>query len=331
MNERDKGSRDTEQRILKIIAKHAIEHPGKKIGKAALAAAVGITRQALHRYYSHLNPYITGEKHSSEVLADEAKEEIFSTGFKKLNLLESELASIKAEMEEKVGLIKSEYITSLMKSDLSLHDADGLRARLEAQSLHNGVLINKIKSLEAQLTAARLDSKEIIRPSSLGLGQLNIFDINLKNIFEQYQVHCDKVKLDGDKVRLVQEAISRAEKNGYLKGATLVLFIDRYICSFNKFCEDFRMQRNGIFVIVRCPIFSFLQLKSLILAKLDIDTAVKVFFPWCDTESVIKAQRAFYFSNVPSHEIALADKLPNLVIPDQRVNEMVLYRVKQGQ
>lgn len=327
----EKGRSDTEQRILQLIANHAIEHPGKKLGKAQLAAAAGITRQALHRYYSHLTSYISGEKPVSDLLDSVAKEAVFSTGIEKLKALEAELEAVKAGIDKKIKRVRDEYITSLMKSDLALHDADGLRARLEAQSLHNDILINQIKSLESALTAAKLDSRERAASVISVSSNVTVFDINLKKIFEQYQVSGDKARLDAEKVAAVQGAIARAHDSGALEDATLVLFIDRYMCSFEVFCKNFKYQRNGKFVIVRAPIFSALQLKSLVLAKLGGETPAKIFMPYCESASVAKAQRAFYFAHVPLHEIALADKLQVHTMLGNRVNEVVMYRIEQGE
>jgi hypothetical protein len=217
-----------------------------------------------------------------------------------------------------------------MKSDLALHDVDGLRARLEAQSLHNDILINQIKTLEAELTVLKLEKRHLLPKQSAGWDNTSIFDVNLKRIFDAYQTSGDAAKLDREKLKAVQDAIVRAQKASSADAA-IVVFIDRYLCSFDMFCKDFKSQRNGNFVIVRAPVFSTLQLKTLVLSKLDIDTPVKIFSPYCESQIVAKAQRAFYFSYVPEHEIALADKMQSMSISDPRVNEVVTYKIEQGE
>ncbi|MFM0597280.1 hypothetical protein [Paraburkholderia dilworthii] len=315
---------------MQLIASHAVKHPGKKLRKAELAAAAGITRQALHRYYAHLEPYISGERPAADRLDTDSKDAVLSTGIERLRVLETELQALKAGRDKEIERIRTEYVTSLMKSDLALHDVDGLRARLEAQSLHNDILINQIKSLEVALTAAKLDRLE--QPAAAhGRGEARVrsFDIDLKRLFDSYRRHGDKSRLGKEKLQAVQTAVANARKAA--RDATIVIFIDRYLCSFNVFCRDFASQRNGDFAVVRAPIFSLLQLKTLVLSKLDVDIPVKIFLPYCESNGVAKAQRAFYFSYVPEDEIALADKLQGMSISDARVNEIVSYRIEQGE
>ncbi|CAH2911795.1 MAG: hypothetical protein CPSOU_2062 [uncultured Paraburkholderia sp.] len=330
MSEHSKGSIDTEQRLMQIIASHAIKHPGKKLLKWELAAAAGITRQALHRYYGHLEPYISGEKSVSEELDDDGKNTALSTGIERLKILEAELVSLKAGKDKEIARVRAEYVTSLMKSDLALHDVDGLRARLEAQSLHNDILINQIKSLEAELTALKLARRDAAPAQNAALGTVMACDVNLKKIFTAYQGSDDTTKFEEEKLKAVLEAFARAKKVGPAD-ATIVVFIERYLCSFEFFCKNFHGRRSGNFVIVRTPIFNALQLKTLVLSKLSVDSPVKIFLPYCESKSVAKAQRAFYFPYVPEHEIAIADKIQGMSISDPRVDEIVTYRITQGE
>jgi hypothetical protein len=321
----------TARRLIELIVEHAVNSPGKKLRKAELAKAAGITRQALHRFYSHLGPYITGEKPVSELLGDSSDNQVLSTGLERIKDLEGEIAALKSDMEERISKVKADHITALMKSDLALHDIDGLRARLESQSIHNDILVKKIRGLEAALTTAKLDAIEVSKSTKSKIqSDIVAFDIAVSKAFEQFRESSDKAQLDNAKTKAVREAVVRAWDK--LRGAApiVVLFIDRYLCSFEKFCNRFGYERNGRFAVIRAPIFSFLQLKTLVLSKLDPSARVIIVVPFCDSPSVSKAQRSFYFSHVPEHEFELADKMATSSITDPRINEVVMFRVNQG-
>ncbi len=331
MNNPVNTNNETARRLIELIADHAVNSPGKKLRKAELAKAAGITRQALHRFYGHLDPYITGEKSISELLVDSSESGLLSTGLERIKTLEAEIAALNSEMEKRIEKVKVGHITALMKSDLALHDMDGLRARLEAQNLHNDILVNKIKGLEAALTKAKLEAIEAEKFTKSSIpSDIAVFDVTDSKAFKKFQQTNDKAELDKAKVQAVQETVVRAWDKLRGTNPVVLLFVDRYLCSFEKFCRRFGEERNGRFAVIRTPIFSFLQLKTFVLSKLDPSARVMVVVPYCESPSVANAQRTFYFSGVPKHEIELADKMVTSSMNDPRVYEVVMLKVEQG-
>lgn len=322
---------ETARRLIQLIADHAVRSPGKKLKKGELAKAAGITRQALHRFYSYLNPYISGEKPVSELLNRPEETRLFMThGLNTIQALESEIADLKNGMEARIEEIKTHYVTSLMKSDLAIHDVDGLRSRLEAQNLHNDILVTKVKELEAALLAARSKMSHVATSGHHVGPTILPFDIGLERLFSKFHTSPDTAGLAEAKTQAIQEALARACEKFGSPTTTVVLFIERYLCSFDKFCAQCVNERSGQYAIIRTPLFSSLQLKTLILSRLEPATKVKVAIPYCESKVVAKAQRSFYFSSVPEQEFELADRMTLGLISDPRVIETVLYRIEQG-
>lgn len=327
------AANNTAKRLIQLIADHAINSLGKKLKKGELAKAAGITRQALNRFYGYLDPYISGEKPVTELLQESDETRAFMThGLDRIRVLESKITSLQCGMDTRIDAIRTQYITSLMKSDLAMHDVDGLRARLEAQNLHNDILVTKVKELEVALVTVNSKAASHAERSLAQNEPIKAlpFDIGLESIFSKFHTSPDMAWLDKAKTQAIQEATLRAWKKFGSPKTTIVLFIDRYLCSFNKFCVRFTSERNGQYLIVRAPMFSNLQLKAFILSRLEHSTKVKVVIPYCESNSIQKAQRSFYFSSVPEQEFELADRMALGLISDPRVNETVLYRVEQG-
>ena len=110
--------------------------------------------------------------------------------------------------------------------------------------------------------------------------------------------------------------------------STVILFVDRYLTSFDKYVEQLRVRRVGKTIIARTPLFNRIELK-LFARKLPDGHSVAVYIPLCTSEAVMRAQRKFLFRDVPEIEFDAADKMALPTIQDG-YSEITVAQVKQG-
>ena len=65
---------DTEKKLIRVICDHFLDGADEKLTVAALSKAAGISRQAFHKNYLHLKPYLSGHKKVDELLLNSGVE-----------------------------------------------------------------------------------------------------------------------------------------------------------------------------------------------------------------------------------------------------------------
>ncbi|EJM56177.1 hypothetical protein [Pseudomonas sp. GM48] len=307
----------TREALIRIITEQQIDTGNAKLRIGVIAKMAGITRQAFHRYYGDLKPYVLGEKPISTFF-DDSSEGINSTHLlnaqKKIGELQSSLSKVEATHKKELQEFKDSCVTSLMKSDLALHDADNVRKRHAQQISHNEKLRQDLSTLklallheqsraataEAELNNIQLNASRA-QPTIRNLIVIDEFDLfNKKNIIE------DESTFIQLKNKCAEKTINKINTIVDQNTSIVTLYIDRFISRFEKFADQYNQNDTSAAILVRFPIFDQYLIKSY-LVQLDIRARVQIILPVCDVESIIKTQRAFFVRNVPHFELKNAD------------------------
>jgi hypothetical protein len=303
---------ETKSKLIELIAKHQIENPGKKLKTTELSEWAGISRQAFHRFYSDLKPYLAGKPIQSflEEMDFNSTNDLLSQAQARIAEFETRLADIEHKHQEEIEELKDTYITSLMNDDIALFDASEVRQNMIRHSLHLDTLLKKINSLESELTKEKM--KQISAAALSGSkpsfkGKIVTLQPELQVLFDQFERDGDQDKFEQDKdeeVFKLPEKINKCRASGE---CNVILFIDRYISSFEKFTHEYLCEGALTHVFVRLPLFSQMECKDF-LRRMDKKGSVSVHFPFCESEVTSRAQRTFYFRNIPPSEATAADK-----------------------
>ncbi|MGZ4996682.1 MAG: hypothetical protein ACXV8J_02470 [Methylobacter sp.] len=328
------STKETEQRLIRIIAEHQIRSDAKKLLISNIAAEAGISRQSFNRYYSHLKPYVTRKKPIEELLADsetESATELLLKSQQRIRQLQDHIKGLKASHEKELRDLENSYITSLMNNDIALFDTDEVRVLLEKQSLHNEKLLNRIQELQSELMkekAKTVISKTTIAENRGAMADVIVIDVDLNLIIDNYADTKDLDVFEDEKEVAIEKALKRINKLCESEESRLVIFVDRYISRFSSFVDTYRCRNNGIHIIIRLPIFTRTELK-IFLGKLTHNRPTSIYIPYCDSKAVIKAQRNFLFRNIPSSELTQADMAFTPLI-SEGFEEVSWFRIKQG-
>ncbi|UCP11527.1 hypothetical protein K5R88_07805 [Pseudomonas sp. MM213] len=307
----------TREALIRIITEQQIETGNAKLRIGVIAEMAGITRQAFHRYHSELKPYVLGEKPISTLFQNQT-DGMGSTHLlnaqKKINELQSSLSKVEDAHKKELQEFKNNCITSLMKSDLALHDADNVRKRHAQQISHNEKLRQDLSTLkmallqeqsraltaEAELNNIKSNGSRA-QPMASDLIVIDEFELLIKkNTIE------DESTFIQLKNKCAEKTINKINTIVGHNTSSVVLYIDRFISRFEKFADQFNPYDSSAAILVRFPIFDQYLLKSY-LAQMDVRARVQVIIPVCDVESIVKIQRTFFVRNVPHFELRNAD------------------------
>lgn len=324
----------TEQKLIKVIAEHYLNNGIGKLTISSVSEKAGISRQSFNSYYKHLKPYVSGERQIGELLREgdgENNNFLLVKGQKKISELQNELQQIQEKHTKELEDVKARYITSLMNNDITLKETDEVRLTLEKQALHNEQLLNQKKSLEQELMLLKARSYNLQTSGENGsndVGEVILVDPDLSSVFSNYEKTKDIDVLEDEKEVILEKIIKKINKFCMLDGTEVVIFIERYISNFDKFVKSYNATGNGARVLVRLPIFTRTELQ-IFISKITPIRPVTVYVPYCESETIIKAQHKFIFRDVPDYEIQAADKYVMPSIKDG-FEKLVIYRVKQG-
>ncbi|EAQ97953.1 hypothetical protein [Congregibacter litoralis] len=327
------SAKDTEKRLVRLIAEHHLGGGEGKLTIQVVSSWAGISRQAYNKYYKHLTPYVKGARPIEELLTDQADDVqgLLSKSQERIRELEKEVARLHIEQEKEVEKIKDSYITSLMNSDISLMEADETRKRLQKQVLHNDKLIKDKKECEGKLNDAIAMVAKLTQEGgahNVDGQEVTIIDVDLNPIYRNYLKTGDRDVLEDEKDRALAGVLKKVNKLASVGDAHVVLYVDRFLASFDEFASSYRTSSKGQVIIVRLPIFSRTELR-LFAKNIYVKATKEIWIPHCASETVTKAQRKFSFRDVPDVEKEAADHLatPSLNDGFQRVCS---YEVRQG-
>ncbi|OUR84743.1 hypothetical protein A9Q75_01485 [Colwellia psychrerythraea] len=326
-------AKSTEQRIIKVIAEHYLEDGQSKLTIQEVSNRSGITRQAFNRNYKHLKPYVVGSRPIEDILTGNIEElrSLLVNSQKRVRQLNEEITKGKFDHLEEIKNIKNSYITTLMNDDIALSESDEIRKTLEKQAMHNESLVSSIKKLERELTVekARAVSHNINSSSSNDCeSELIPVSPDIETVFNNYIKSKNIDIYEDEKDLAINKVIKRINKFSIAEDSCVVLFIDRYLCSFDNFVKQYKSSNIGPTIIVKLPLFTRTELK-LFSKKIQGEALINIYVPFSDSETTIKAQRAFLFRSIPEPEINSADRMAFPSIIDGH-NMVSIFRIYQG-
>lgn len=324
---------ETRRKLIQLIAKHQINFSGKKLTLSDASEQVGISRQSFNRFYKDLKPYLAGKSIQGllEKIDSSANNDLLLHSQKRNAELEAAVAKLELKHAEDLKELDDTYITSLMNDDIALFDASEVRQNMTKHSLHLDELLRKIDKLESELTKERMKQLSAsgsanVKPNFAGK-TVNI-EPNLHQLFDRFHEYKDMERFDKEKDEEI--SVLTAKVNKLLKTAEckIILFIDRFFSSFEKFTRDYPCVGTATHIFIRLPVFSIME-RKLFIETLEKNAGVSIYFPFCESDAVQRAQRTFLFRDIPPIEAEGADKAQAPTIKEGYSN-ICLGIVRQG-
>lgn len=321
---------ETERKLVSVICEHYLSGSPDKLTIVGVSKKVGISRQAFHKNYMHLKPYINGQLRVDELLLREGVDtaKIIVEYQRLVRELQAEIENIRSSQAKEFKRFESTVLTSLMNGDFLMHRAAQLTTALKQKSLHNEIL--KIKLLEREVDAVLTEESarkipepaihplhtcEKLKPDMVGV----VSKISRDQDSEDY-LKCKKQAIDAMRNKLL-----KILRQGNIR---VVIFQERYLCSFDKFCERLMVGALESVVAVNLPL-AFRQELKVFVSGLVGARPLELFVPFCESEAIINAQRAFLFGQIPGFEFKdfNRESLPTIYDGFDRVT---VFRVALG-
>jgi ACT domain-containing protein len=311
---------DTRKKIIQIIINRTVAGEIEKLKINDISEMVGISRQAFHRFYSDLKPYLDGSRSAIDlVIEDNDLKVALVHAHATIAKLRTEIEKIKIEHSKKLRNEIKNHTTTLQNNDLAIFDANEVRINAERQMLQIDEYKQMISHLKSQLAVAASN----IQPSSLPQIKSKhlAYDLNLGSPSDTSPI--DHEAFEDLKDREL-DRIARRINSLQHKNICIILFIEKYICQFSEFVEKWPAPaENMLFCIVRCPLFSLPEIKAAFLAKIKTPHTYRIFIPTSESSANVLANRAFFFRNVPLEELRAADTADHLYL--QKGIDQVTY------
>lgn len=321
---------DTEERIVSVICEHFLSGVRDKLTITLVSERAGISRQAFHKNYLHLKPFITGQRNVDELLLRQGIDtsKVILQTQKLLRDTESVLQEERSSQAARFEAFENNIITSLMASDILTHRAKELTTALRKKSLHVELLKRELNEKEVELALANNNSQKLLPPVPSKNLDVHVFKPDLVAATASFAADNDPetyLVLKNKAIDAMQKKVLKLLKRGAIKVA---IFQERHICSFEKFIERNFSKNSAPIVIINLPIYSRVELKEFIQA-LKGAVPLELYAPHCESEAVIKAQRGFLFGKTPEFEFSASarESLPTIYDGFDRVT---IFRVVQG-
>lgn len=296
-----------------------------------MSKAAGISRQAFHKNYLHLKPYLSGHKKVDELLLNSGVEasKIVLQSNALVRRLQSELEEIKSSEQDRYREFESSVYTTLMNGDVLTHRAKELTSTLKKKAIHNEILKRELLELEARVSL-HVDEAPKLEPPPAKPRNASIqsFKPNLASAFSKYSASQDVseyLQEKQDALDRMLEKVSRLLRQGR---SNVTVFQDRYLCSFDKFVEREFVNRHESMIVICLPLATRADIRSFV-GKLKGFSSLHLYVPFCESEAVIKGQRRFLLDKVPDIEVAPFAKEPLPTIYDG-FDRVIAFKVTQG-
>lgn len=299
----------TEVGLIKIIAKMTLESDGKKLLQKDVLERAGMSRANFNSRYNHLNDYITGRRdifalaHAISDGQSTYMEEITAKYKEKCK----ELNSLYAEFDRKLENQINHHITSLMMNDKVLHDSSDIRKELESQAIQNNSLTEKLKEKELEITKLKVFALKNSKESDSFNHSIQTLEPELNSVFRNALLNNDIDVFEDEKESAIQLMSNKAKRFLNVEDRRVVLFIDRYLCRFERFLS-FHFQPSADSLVIRLPLFTRTEI-SMFVKGLAIANPIDIYVPICESVATTTALRRFYNNHVPPEELNWADKL----------------------
>jgi hypothetical protein len=325
---------ETRRKLIDIIASFQVTQAGRKLPIGKLSLQAGISRQAFNRYYNDLKDYAYGVKPIGDLISNttgEQTKELINKNQASLKDLQRQIDRMDAQHTSKLKSTVDSYVTSLMMNDLTMHGANELRVTLEKQSLYNNDLKNQLSKLEIQLANARaLAQKQLNFNTSgkLATGNKLKVDIDLSKAFERYTLTHSSDELEEQRQAELSRTLKSIKKLVTNNSCSIIIYAERYLSRFSVFFDKYKCRNEEPHIIIRTPIFDRTSFK-LFLSQLPQTSFLAVHIPHSKSDIETKAQRSFYFGNIPDIELLHADRADPISM-SLNFDEIIHFRVRQG-
>jgi hypothetical protein len=319
--------------LIKIIVDHHLSGSTAKLKLVDVAERIGISRQALDRYYGDLKPYISGKRDVADLVNGNALKVQIQTQTV-VNDVEAKyqqkIEKLRKDHEKELEKSLSTYITSLMNGDLVLLESNKMRVALEKQTLHNAELLKQIHTLELKLGLSMGMGSSQASGASIPKQNKLAFDLDIETLCMSHQRGTSLEEFEMAKSSEIRKIRDKLDKYAGTPNVHVILFADRYISRFRTFVDSYTSLHNEVSLIVRLPLFSRSELQNF-LKPLSPEFKRSIYIPYSNSDSEKKAQRVFIYQKfpLPPTEIKGADHAdtPNIA---WGFDEVVFYKIKQG-
>lgn len=281
----------------------------KKLTVANVAAGADISRQAFHRYHSDLKDYITGKKPISDLIirsSGETAAALLSKNIEYTRHLENTIKQLKIQHELEREDILNRHTSFLMNNDISAFSATEIQKELDKQILLSDKYNNKIRELTLQLAGQRMTS-ETTSIKATEPTEATIIDFNFAKCDIAYSKDKNFDAFEDCKASELSNTMKTLQKFN-IGSAHLIFFIEKYLMSFSQFCESLTNLQHSNLIIVRTPIFSNIEFKTLILNKIsNPECRISLAIPYCALTTEIQTHRKFFIRHIPDEEFQAAD------------------------
>ncbi|VVP13956.1 hypothetical protein PS900_03492 [Pseudomonas fluorescens] len=321
---------DTEERIVSVICDHFLSGERYKLTIALVCERSGISRQAFHKNYLHLKPFITGQRNVDELLLRQGMDasKVIVQSQKLLRNLEVELNEVRSSENARFAEFENNILTSLMTSDILTHRAKELTAALRKKALHVELLKRELDEKEVELALANTNSDSLPSPVRRKTTNVHIFKPDLASAMASFATQSDPevyMALKEKAINAMQQKLLKLIRKGTIR---VILFQDRYLCSFEKFIERNFSSSSTSIAVVNLPIYSRIDLRDF-AKELKGAVPLELHTSHCDSEAIINAQRGFLFRNIPEFEFRASAREPLPTIHDG-YDRVTVFRVAQG-
>ncbi|SDI94818.1 hypothetical protein [Pseudomonas abietaniphila] len=319
----------TEAKIIKIICDHYLSGARERLTIGEVSARANISRQAFHKTYIHLKPFLTGTRNIDELLLGNEAElgRALLKSQKLIRETQAELDEVRAGYMSEFKRLEANLVTTLMNGDVLIHHSKELTSQLKKKALHNEILKRQVDEKEIELSLTKLSgSKSPLPPIKDFI--VDRLQVDLRAAFTRFSETQDLDEYYANKtdaVTKVKDKLVRVLKKGVIR---VVIFQDRFISSFEKFVvKNFSVPTESV-IIVQLPLASRSEIRNFIHGLVGAKP-LDLFVPYCASEPVIKAQRGFSFGDVPEAEFRSFSKEPMPTIQDGFDN-LCIFQIEQG-
>lgn len=317
---------ETRQRLIDSIVRHFYSADQKGLKVATVAKEAGITRQAMHRYYSDLMGYIKGDKDVGELLpgrATDSVSQLLIDTQKRAAELESQLATIESRHNHELKVALDSHITALMNNDATLFDTDEVRISLEKQNALIDDYSGQITALKAKLIKAQLSNGSNAPASPSGTRVS--YDPDMLKALAAYKKKEDYDAYLDTKAKELTKIISKV--NAFTGKTTIIFFLERFISDFSDFLSDLPPPQSNQ-IVIRLPLFTSLEVRNFV-KKITTPGPKHIYIPDAPSRADATAQRAFRAFSVPEKELKHAERAEAVYL-FKEVDQVVNFTAATG-
>lgn len=325
------GASATEEKIIQVICDHHLSGQNERLTIALVAERVGISRQAFHKSYLHLKPFIIGKRTVDELLIRDGAD-VNKAVLKNQDLvrdLRAEIAELQSSRETYCKSFESSLITSLMNSDVLIHRTRDLTEQLKKKALHNEILKRQLDDKSTAEILARERGSVVPPPATRNKDvQLIRLEPDMPPVIAAYKDSKDiQVFLDL-KLKAVERVKQKLERFLHKGNLRVIIFQQKYLSSFDKYVQSNFSNETESMVVVNLPLASRLELRDFVKG-LKGAKPLEIHVPHCEGDAIIRAQRTFLYGQIPDFEFKIFEKQSLPTISDG-FDRVVVFKVTQG-